>query len=72
VRSEKAVLEGRGVLRREVHVGQAAETSRHPVDDQAFFEGRHDDLPGGVDLLQHIVVQLGGGTSGDLDYVPDP
>ena len=71
VRAKQPVLQGRGVLRGEVHVRQAAETGRHPVDDLPRLESRDDDLARAVDSLQNLLAQARRGAPGDRDDVFD-
>jgi hypothetical protein len=65
------VLESLTVLGREVHVSQAAEPCRHPVDDGSSLKCRHDDLARGVHPFHDLPAEAGGGTPRDLDHVFD-
>ena len=69
--AEQPVLQGRCVLRGEVHVCQAAETRRHPVDDLAGLECREDDPAGAVDPPEDLLAQPRRGAPGDLGDVFD-
>ena len=71
VGAQEAVLQGPRVLRGEVHVRQAAETGRHPVDDLTRLEGRDDDPARAVDTLQDLLAEARRGSPGDGDDLFD-
>ena len=66
------MLEGRGVLGRETHVREGAETRRHAIDDGPGFQSRHYYLPGGIDSFKDVVAHRRPGAHRDRDDVPDP
>lgn len=65
------MLESLAVFGREVHVSQAAEPGRHPVDDSSSLESRLDDLTRGVHPSQDLPTNAGGSTPRDLYHVSD-
>ena len=71
VGAQQPVLEGRGMLRGEPHVGQAAEAGRHAVHDRSCLQSRDDDLTGGVDSPEDLVAHDRRSAFGDPDHPVD-
>ncbi len=66
------MLKRRRVIGCEMHVRQAPETGRHPVDDRSCLDSCDDDLPGSIDPSQDVFAQCRASAPRDTDDVFNP